>query len=76
LTFCHLRHPPPVRTRHNPASSHAEPRPQTEWRNALGVGLKAALERLARAEERTLNFYIERVLETHLEIRRKKGDRR
>jgi hypothetical protein len=38
--------------------------------------LKAALERLARAEERTLNFYIERVLETHLEIRRKKGDRR
>jgi hypothetical protein len=38
--------------------------------------LKAALERLARAEERTLNFYIERVLETHLETRRKKGDRR
>jgi predicted HicB family RNase H-like nuclease len=38
--------------------------------------LKAALERLARAEERTLNFYIERVLETHVEARRRKGDRR
>jgi predicted HicB family RNase H-like nuclease len=38
--------------------------------------LKAALERLARADERTLNFYIERVLETHVEGRRRKGDRR
>jgi predicted HicB family RNase H-like nuclease len=38
--------------------------------------LKASLERLARAEERTLNFYIERVLETHVEARRRKGDRR
>jgi predicted HicB family RNase H-like nuclease len=38
--------------------------------------LKGALEKLARAEERTLNFYIERVLETHVEARRKKGDRR
>jgi predicted HicB family RNase H-like nuclease len=38
--------------------------------------LKAALERLARAEERTLNFYVERVLETHVETRRRKGDRR
>jgi predicted HicB family RNase H-like nuclease len=38
--------------------------------------LKAALERLARADERTLNFYIERVLETHVEARRRKGDRR
>jgi predicted HicB family RNase H-like nuclease len=38
--------------------------------------LKTALEKLARAEERTLNFYIERVLETHVETRRKKGDRR
>jgi hypothetical protein len=38
--------------------------------------LKAALERFARAEERTLNFYIERVLETHVEGRRRKGDRR
>ena len=38
--------------------------------------LKTALERLARAEERTLNFYIERVLETHVEGRRRKGDRR
>jgi predicted HicB family RNase H-like nuclease len=28
--------------------------------------LKAALERLARAEERTLNFYIERILEAHV----------
>lgn len=37
--------------------------------------LKAALERLARAEERTLNFYIERVLETHVDARRK-GKRR
>jgi len=42
--------------------------------------LKAALERLARAEERTLNFYIERILEAHIEAkagaRRKKGRRR
>jgi predicted HicB family RNase H-like nuclease len=38
--------------------------------------LKTALEKLARAEERTLNFYIERVLETHVETRRKKGNRR
>jgi predicted HicB family RNase H-like nuclease len=38
--------------------------------------LKAALERLARAEERTLNFYIERVLETHVGAKRKKGERR
>lgn len=42
--------------------------------------LKAALERLARTEERTLNFYIERILETHVEAhvgaRRKKGRRR
>jgi hypothetical protein len=29
-------------------------------------GLKAALEQLARAEERTLNFYIERILEAHV----------
>jgi hypothetical protein len=28
--------------------------------------LKAALERLARSEERTLNFYIERILEAHV----------
>jgi predicted HicB family RNase H-like nuclease len=38
--------------------------------------LKAALERLARAEERTLNFYVERVLEAHVGARRKKGRRR
>jgi hypothetical protein len=38
--------------------------------------LKAALERLARAEERTLNFYIERILETHVEARRRKKGRR
>ena len=38
--------------------------------------LKAALERLARAEERTLNFYIERIPETHVEAKRKKGQRR
>jgi predicted HicB family RNase H-like nuclease len=42
--------------------------------------LKAALERLARAEERTLNFYVERILEAHVEAqagaKRKKGRRR
>jgi hypothetical protein len=38
--------------------------------------LKAALERLARSEQRTLNFYIERILETHVEVRRRKGARR
>jgi predicted HicB family RNase H-like nuclease len=44
--------------------------------------LKAALERLARAEERTLNFYVERILEAHVaqaaqaEARRKKAKRR
>jgi predicted HicB family RNase H-like nuclease len=42
--------------------------------------LKAALERLARAEERTLNFYIERILEAHVEAhveaKRKRGRRR
>ena len=38
--------------------------------------LKTALARLARAEERTLNFYIERVLESHVEACRKKGTRR
>lgn len=38
--------------------------------------LKAALERLARSEERTLNFYIERILEAHVAARRKKGRRR
>ena len=34
--------------------------------------LKVALERLARAEERTLNFYIERILEAHVAARRRK----
>jgi predicted HicB family RNase H-like nuclease len=29
--------------------------------------LKAALERLARTEERTLNFYIERIIEAHVQ---------
>lgn len=38
--------------------------------------LKAALERFARTEERTLNFYIERVLEAHVAARRRKGERR
>jgi hypothetical protein len=38
--------------------------------------LKAALERLARSEARTLNFYVERVLEAHVEAKRKKGKRR
>ena len=38
--------------------------------------LKSALERLARAEERTLNFYIERILETHVAAKGKKGKRR
>jgi hypothetical protein len=35
--------------------------------------LKTALERLARSEERTLNFYIERILETHVAARRKRS---
>jgi hypothetical protein len=35
--------------------------------------LKAALERLARSEERTLNFYIERILDAHVASKRKKG---
>jgi len=42
--------------------------------------LKTALERLARAEERTLNFYIERILEAHIAghgaAKRKKGTAR
>jgi predicted HicB family RNase H-like nuclease len=38
--------------------------------------LKMALERLARAEERTLNFYIERILEMHVASLRRKGGRR
>jgi predicted HicB family RNase H-like nuclease len=37
--------------------------------------LKAALERLARAEERTLNFYVERILEAHVAARRKRTGR-
>jgi hypothetical protein len=38
--------------------------------------LKAALERLARSEARTLNFYVERILEAHIEAKRKKAKRR
>ena len=56
------------------------PKQNGETRSA-SIGLrtkpspKSALERLARAEERTLNFYIERILEAHVEARRKRGRR-
>jgi predicted HicB family RNase H-like nuclease len=64
-----------------PAMPSRAPKQNGETRSAsvglrIKPSLKAALERLARAEERTLNFYVERVLETHVETRRRKGDRR
>jgi hypothetical protein len=37
--------------------------------------LKAALEDLARAEARTLNFYIERVLDAHVEAKKQDGEK-
>ena len=38
--------------------------------------LATLARRLARAEQRTLNFYIERLLEAHVEARKKKAKRR
>jgi hypothetical protein len=54
---------------------------QRETRSAsvglrIKPSLKAGLAQLARSEERTLNFYIERVLESHVAERRRKAKRR
>lgn len=42
----------------------------------ISPSLRIALERLARAEESALDFYVRRVLENHVEARREKGARR
>jgi hypothetical protein len=55
------------------------PKDEIEIRSAsvgmrIRPSLKAALQDLAQAEKRTLNYYIERMLEEHVNARRSAGE--